>query len=112
MYMAISCHGQHETEQKCARTLSKQAVSMGCVFVVHAGPEDIPSHKWILGPRFLLTWLNQIIDDCVPGRSEKAEESVLSDQSPLSSGVDSGQQSPVSPENRKTHRGIKKLWGK
>lgn len=45
-------------------------------------------------------------------RSEKVEESVLSDQSPLSSGVDSGQQSPVSPENRKTHRGIKKLWGK
>uniref|UniRef100_A0A671VQQ2 PPFIA binding protein 2 n=1 Tax=Sparus aurata TaxID=8175 RepID=A0A671VQQ2_SPAAU len=74
--------------------------------------KDIPSHKWILGPRFLLTRLNQIIDDCVPGRSEKAEESVLSDQSPLSSGVDSGQQSPVSPENRKTHRGIKKLWGK
>ncbi|CAJ1057580.1 liprin-beta-2b isoform X8 [Xyrichtys novacula] len=45
-------------------------------------------------------------------RPEKLEESVLSDQSPLSSGVDSGQQSPVSPENRKTHRGIKKLWGK
>lgn len=43
---------------------------------------------------------------------EKLEECVLSDQSPLSSGVDSGQQSPVSPENRKTHRGIKKLWGK
>ncbi|XP_071362564.1 liprin-beta-2b isoform X2 [Trachinotus anak] len=46
------------------------------------------------------------------GPPEKPEESVLSDQSPLSSGVDSGQQSPVSPENRKTHRGIKKLWGK
>ncbi|KAM3869773.1 liprin-beta-2b [Diretmus argenteus] len=46
------------------------------------------------------------------GRPEKLEESVLSDQSPLSSGVDSGQQSPVSPENRKSHRGIKKLWGK
>uniref|UniRef100_A0A3Q1BUN9 SAM domain-containing protein n=1 Tax=Amphiprion ocellaris TaxID=80972 RepID=A0A3Q1BUN9_AMPOC len=45
-------------------------------------------------------------------RVEKPEESVLSDQSPVSSGVDSGQQSPVSPENRKTHRGIKKLWGK
>uniref|UniRef100_A0A3Q1EVH1 PPFIA binding protein 2 n=1 Tax=Acanthochromis polyacanthus TaxID=80966 RepID=A0A3Q1EVH1_9TELE len=45
-------------------------------------------------------------------QSEKPEESVLSDQSPVSSGVDSGQQSPVSPENRKTHRGIKKLWGK
>ncbi|XP_040893615.1 liprin-beta-2b isoform X2 [Toxotes jaculatrix] len=45
-------------------------------------------------------------------RPEKLEESILSDQSPLSSGVDSGQQSPVSPENRKGHRGIKKLWGK
>ncbi|XP_062276580.1 liprin-beta-2b isoform X2 [Scomber scombrus] len=44
--------------------------------------------------------------------SEKLEECVLSDQSPLSSGVDSGQQSPVSPDNRKSHRGIKKLWGK
>uniref|UniRef100_A0A3P9H3A2 SAM domain-containing protein n=1 Tax=Oryzias latipes TaxID=8090 RepID=A0A3P9H3A2_ORYLA len=37
---------------------------------------------------------------------------MLSDHSPLSSGMDSGQQSPVSPENRKTHRGIRKLWGK
>uniref|UniRef100_UPI0037E6F891 liprin-beta-2b isoform X1 n=2 Tax=Semicossyphus pulcher TaxID=241346 RepID=UPI0037E6F891 len=45
-------------------------------------------------------------------RPEKTEECVLSDQSPLSSGVDSGQQSPVSPEHRKSHRGIKKLWGK
>lgn len=45
---------------------------------------------------------------------EKLEECLLSDQSPLSSGVDSGQQSPVSPENRKNHRdrGIKRLWGK
>ncbi|XP_069384007.1 liprin-beta-2b isoform X2 [Paralichthys olivaceus] len=46
------------------------------------------------------------------GCPEKRDECVLSDQSPLSSGVDSGQQSPVSPENRKSHRGIKKLWGK
>ncbi|XP_038561520.1 liprin-beta-2b isoform X4 [Micropterus salmoides] len=45
------------------------------------------------------------------GGPEKLEECVLSDQSPLSSGVDSGQQSPVSPENRKSQRGIKKLWG-
>ncbi|KAK2918237.1 hypothetical protein Q8A73_004983 [Channa argus] len=43
---------------------------------------------------------------------EKLEECILSDQSPLSSGVDSGQHSPVSPENRKAHRGIKKLWGR
>ncbi|XP_034443634.1 liprin-beta-2b isoform X4 [Hippoglossus hippoglossus] len=46
------------------------------------------------------------------GHPDKLDEFVLSDQSPLSSGVDSGQQSPVSPENRKSHRGIKKLWGK
>uniref|UniRef100_A0A3Q3IMR0 SAM domain-containing protein n=1 Tax=Monopterus albus TaxID=43700 RepID=A0A3Q3IMR0_MONAL len=50
--------------------------------------------------------------DCNLRCSEKLEECILSDQSPLSSGVDSGQQSPVSPENRKGHRGIKKLWGK
>ncbi|KAI4826178.1 hypothetical protein KUCAC02_021819 [Chaenocephalus aceratus] len=43
---------------------------------------------------------------------EKLKECVLSDQSPLSSGVDSGQQSPVLPENRKSQRGIRKLWGK
>uniref|UniRef100_A0A8C5EAD8 Liprin-beta-2-like n=1 Tax=Gouania willdenowi TaxID=441366 RepID=A0A8C5EAD8_GOUWI len=45
-------------------------------------------------------------------RPETFDECILSDQSPLSSGIDSGQQSPVSPENRKTQRGIKKLWGK
>ncbi|KAK6319948.1 hypothetical protein J4Q44_G00090550 [Coregonus suidteri] len=45
-------------------------------------------------------------------KSERLDESTLSDLSPLSSGMDSGQQSPVSPENKKNHRGIKKLWGK
>ncbi|CAL8374650.1 unnamed protein product, partial [Arctogadus glacialis] len=40
------------------------------------------------------------------------EESCLSDQSPLSSGGNSEQHSPVSPENRKSHRGIRKLWGR
>ncbi|XP_061628708.1 liprin-beta-2b isoform X8 [Phyllopteryx taeniolatus] len=43
--------------------------------------------------------------------SEQLEESILSNQSPLSSGMDSGQHSPMSPENRKSQRGIKKLWG-
>ncbi|KAK5602273.1 hypothetical protein CRENBAI_014459 [Crenichthys baileyi] len=50
--------------------------------------------------------------DYTLNHSEKLEECMLSDQSPLSSGVDSGQQSPVSPEKRKNHRGIKKLWGR
>ncbi|XP_062856862.1 liprin-beta-2b isoform X3 [Trichomycterus rosablanca] len=45
-------------------------------------------------------------------KSEKTDESTLSDLSPLSSGMDSGQQSPISPENKKNQRGIRKLWGK
>lgn len=45
-------------------------------------------------------------------KSEKMDESTLSDVSPMSSGMDSGQQSPVSPENRKNQKGIRKLWGK
>ncbi|XP_051975397.1 liprin-beta-2b isoform X1 [Xyrauchen texanus] len=45
-------------------------------------------------------------------KREKADDSTLSDLSPMSSGVDSGQQSPVSPENKKHHKGIRKLWGK
>ncbi|KAL3062213.1 hypothetical protein OYC64_010179 [Pagothenia borchgrevinki] len=51
-------------------------------------------------------------DHCDVDQPEKLKECVLSDQSPLSFGVDSGQQSPVSPENRKSQRGIRKLWGK
>lgn len=50
--------------------------------------------------------------DCTMNHAEKLEECMLSDHSPLSSGVDSGQQSPVSPEKRKSQRGIKKLWGR
>ncbi|XP_060784287.1 liprin-beta-2b isoform X9 [Neoarius graeffei] len=45
-------------------------------------------------------------------KSEKTDESTLSDVSPMSSGMDSGQQSPVSPENKKNQKGIRKLWGK
>nr|XP_046202992.1 liprin-beta-2b isoform X5 [Oncorhynchus gorbuscha] len=45
-------------------------------------------------------------------KSERLDESTQSDLSPLSSGVDSGKQSPVSPENKKNQLGIKKLWGK
>ncbi|XP_067090034.1 LOW QUALITY PROTEIN: liprin-beta-2b [Osmerus mordax] len=45
-------------------------------------------------------------------RPEGLGEALLSDLSPLSSGLDSGQHSPVSPENRKSTRGIRKLWGK
>nr|XP_057942698.1 liprin-beta-2b isoform X2 [Doryrhamphus excisus] len=45
---------------------------------------------------------------CHPGCSEEtADPSDLSDQSPLSS----GQESSLSADNRKSHRGIKKLWG-
>ncbi|KFO96816.1 Liprin-beta-2, partial [Calypte anna] len=45
--------------------------------------------------------------------TENVDGSVTSDElSPLSSGTDSGPQSPLSPENRKSPKGIKKIWGK
>ncbi|NXC46026.1 LIPB2 protein, partial [Penelope pileata] len=37
---------------------------------------------------------------------------VSDDLSPLSSGTDSGPQSPLSSENRRSPKGIKKIWGK
>lgn len=45
-------------------------------------------------------------------KAEKADDSTLSDLSPMSSGVESGQQSPVSPEHKKNQKGIRRLWGK
>ncbi|XP_041131378.1 liprin-beta-2-like isoform X2 [Polyodon spathula] len=47
-------------------------------------------------------------------KTQKIDDATLSssDRSPQSSGVDSGQQSPVSLENRKNPKGIKKFWGK
>ncbi|NWW81013.1 LIPB2 protein, partial [Climacteris rufus] len=54
-------------------------------------------------------------DNGVPGlrETENVDGSVVSDDlSPLSSGTDSGPQSPWSPENRKSPKGIKKIWGK
>ncbi|NXI52030.1 LIPB2 protein, partial [Chloroceryle aenea] len=45
--------------------------------------------------------------------TESVDGTVASDDlSPLSSGTDSGPQSPLSPENRKSPKGIKKIWGK
>ncbi|NXX19252.1 LIPB2 protein, partial [Podargus strigoides] len=45
--------------------------------------------------------------------TENADGAVVPDDlSPLSSGTDSGPQSPLSPENRKSPKGIKKIWGK
>uniref|UniRef100_A0A8C1M2G0 PPFIA binding protein 2 n=1 Tax=Cyprinus carpio TaxID=7962 RepID=A0A8C1M2G0_CYPCA len=52
--------------------------------------------------------------DCflLTGKAEKTDDSTLSDLSPMSSGVESGQQSPVSPEDKKNQKSIQKLWGK
>ncbi|POI35151.1 hypothetical protein CIB84_001095, partial [Bambusicola thoracicus] len=45
--------------------------------------------------------------------TENMDGTVVSDDlSPLSSGTDSGPQSPLSLENRKSPKGIKKIWGK
>lgn len=47
------------------------------------------------------------------GETENVDGTVVSDDlSPLSLGTDSGPQSPLSPENRKSPKGIKKIWGR
>ncbi|NXU86134.1 LIPB2 protein, partial [Xiphorhynchus elegans] len=54
-------------------------------------------------------------DSGSPGlrETENMDGTVVSDDlSPLSSRTDSGPQSPWSPENRKSPKGIKKIWGK
>ncbi|XP_063253688.1 liprin-beta-2 isoform X4 [Prinia subflava] len=54
-------------------------------------------------------------DSGVPGlrETENTDGTLVSDDlSPLSLGTDSGPQSPWSPENRKSPKGIKKIWGK
>ncbi|KAJ7344490.1 hypothetical protein JRQ81_000440 [Phrynocephalus forsythii] len=49
----------------------------------------------------------------VLGDSDNIDGTMTSeDLSPMSSGTDSGTQSPLSPENKKSPRGIKKIWGK
>ncbi|XP_074442228.1 liprin-beta-2 isoform X12 [Larus michahellis] len=59
--------------------------------------------------------LNRVRSVSAPvlGETENVDGTVVSDDlSPLSSGTDSGPQSPLSPENRKSPKGIKKIWGK
>ncbi|KAF1472085.1 Liprin-beta-2, partial [Megadyptes antipodes antipodes] len=59
--------------------------------------------------------MNDNEDNSVLGlrETENVDGTVVSDDlSPLSSGMDSGPQSPLSPENRKSPKGIKKIWGK
>ncbi|NXF28558.1 LIPB2 protein, partial [Nyctibius bracteatus] len=54
-------------------------------------------------------------DSSIPSlrETESGDGTVVSDDlSPLSSGTDSGPQSPLSPEIRKSPKGIKKIWGK
>ncbi|KAI5098513.1 liprin-beta-2 isoform X2 [Silurus meridionalis] len=45
-------------------------------------------------------------------KADRAEEPSVCDSSPVSSGVDSGEHSPVSQENLKNNKSIRKLWGK
>ncbi|XP_067388254.1 liprin-beta-2 isoform X2 [Emydura macquarii macquarii] len=45
--------------------------------------------------------------------TENIDGTTTSDElSPISSGMESGPQSPVSPENKRSPKGIKKIWGK
>ncbi|KFV44954.1 Liprin-beta-2, partial [Gavia stellata] len=59
--------------------------------------------------------MNDKEDNSVLGlrETENVDGTVVTDDlSPLSSGTDSGPLSPLSPENRKSPKGIKKIWGK
>ncbi|KFP97644.1 Liprin-beta-2, partial [Haliaeetus albicilla] len=59
--------------------------------------------------------MNDNEDNSIRGlrETENVDGAVVSDDlSPLSSGTDSGPQSPLSPENRKSPKGIKKIWGR
>ncbi|NXH21774.1 LIPB2 protein, partial [Bucco capensis] len=52
-------------------------------------------------------------DNSILRETEAMDGTVGSDDlSPLSSGTDSGPQSPLSPEYRKSPKGIRKIWGK
>ncbi|XP_017321787.2 liprin-beta-2 isoform X4 [Ictalurus punctatus] len=51
-------------------------------------------------------------EDINPKKAERAENPSARDASPTSSGVDSGEHSPVSQENMKNNKSIRKLWGK
>ncbi|XP_073203778.1 liprin-beta-2 isoform X13 [Lepidochelys kempii] len=59
--------------------------------------------------------LNRIRSISAPilGETENMDGTITSDElSPLSSGTESGPQSPLSPENKKSPKGIRKIWGK
>ncbi|XP_042310707.1 liprin-beta-2 [Sceloporus undulatus] len=59
--------------------------------------------------------LNRIRSVSAPilGDSDNMDGTVTSeDLSPLSSGTESGAQSPLSPESKRSPKGIKKIWGK
>ncbi|NWU60311.1 LIPB2 protein, partial [Pterocles burchelli] len=57
--------------------------------------------------------VNDNKDNNILRETENADGTVVSDDpSALSSGTDSGPQSPLSPENKKSPKGIKKIWGK
>ncbi|XP_062823804.1 liprin-beta-2 isoform X8 [Anolis carolinensis] len=59
--------------------------------------------------------LNRIRSVSAPvlGDSDNMDGTMTSeDLSPLSSGTESGAQSPLTPENKRSSKGIKKIWGK
>uniref|UniRef100_A0A8C4VA65 PPFIA binding protein 2 n=1 Tax=Falco tinnunculus TaxID=100819 RepID=A0A8C4VA65_FALTI len=79
------------------------------------GTYDLPDGCGVSDEDSSILCLNRIRSVSAPvlGETENMDGTVVSDDlSPLSSGMDSGPQSPLSPENRKSPKGIKKIWGK
>uniref|UniRef100_A0A663MCR2 PPFIA binding protein 2 n=1 Tax=Athene cunicularia TaxID=194338 RepID=A0A663MCR2_ATHCN len=88
------------------RVQEVQRLKIGMESLLAANEEKITSLMIFSVKHDYITLLN-------PGETENVDGTVVSDDlSPLSSGTDSGPQSPLSPENRKSPKGIRKIWGK
>uniref|UniRef100_A0A8B9ZER2 PPFIA binding protein 2 n=1 Tax=Anas platyrhynchos TaxID=8839 RepID=A0A8B9ZER2_ANAPL len=88
-----------------------QRLKIGMESLLAANEEKVRKHHSFYIIKMKLKNVTIIVLN--PGETENVDGTVVSDDlSPLSSGTDSGPQSPLSPENRKSPKGIKKIWGK
>uniref|UniRef100_A0A8D0B9H0 PPFIA binding protein 2 n=1 Tax=Salvator merianae TaxID=96440 RepID=A0A8D0B9H0_SALMN len=109
-------------EKRCMKSSKYQTLPGKLLRPVHSGDNGVynvpasPNMSRVNGNEDNgIQSLNRIRSVSAPilGDSDNMDGTVTSDDlSPLSSGTESGAQSPLSPENRKSPKGIKKIWGK
>ncbi|XP_051917996.1 liprin-beta-2b isoform X12 [Hippocampus zosterae] len=98
--------GELRTKLNDAREIDEEYLSPGRLSPVHSHDQDYSLIRYRSASAPILGSPGKY-DLYYTECSENLEECILSDQSPLSSGMDS----PIALENRKSQRGIKKLWG-